>query len=187
METAMQSLTPESLVSLYEKSKPGGDALPLQNIGKADWNAITHAHGSAGDIPALLRALLSDNSDHRAFATLLLFETIWHQGDVYEATAYVIPFLYNLLTYDGPHDKLAIAQLIHAISLGHPPKISRCEGDTKLSHEWRDIFTRQGMDLEVEFAKERVYIAHIRSELKARRDDFEAVMREAEAIWGGVR
>ncbi len=129
--------------------------------------------------------MLSDNADHRDFATLLLFETIWHQGDVYEATAYVIPFLYNLLEYDGPHDKLAIAQLIYAISLGHPPKISRCEGDNKLSQEWRGNFIRQGMDLEVEFEKERVYMAHIRRELKARSDEFEEVLREAEAIWSG--
>ncbi len=58
METSMQSLTPESLISLFDMPDSGGEALPLQNIGKVDWHTVTHAHGLADDIPALLRALL---------------------------------------------------------------------------------------------------------------------------------
>ena len=121
-------------------------------------------------MPALLRALVSDEPDHREFACQLLFETIWHQGDVYEATPLVIPFLYNLLETDGSHDKEAIAHLLATIADGHPPKSSRCEGNSKEAEKWKSIFAGSGCDLEMEFARERQFMAELHQQLAARFD-----------------
>jgi len=113
-------LTPEELVNLYESPGIDGDVTPLSGLCLINWASVAHAHGAATDIPALLRALVSNDPDHREHAVLLLFETIWHQGDVYEATPYVILFLFNLLESDGPQDKTAIAQLLDSIADGRP-------------------------------------------------------------------
>jgi hypothetical protein len=153
----MAKLTPDLLVSLYKSAGPEGDSPPLKDLSKFDWSAVSHAHGPATDIPALLRALISGNADHREFAWQLLCETIWHQGDVYEATPLAVPFLYNLLEADGQHDKTAIAYLLANIADGQPPISSRCEGGSKEARQWRLIFTNSGKNLEFECEKERRY------------------------------
>jgi hypothetical protein len=96
------------------------DPAALKGLHTVDWSTVSHAHGPAIDIPSLFRALVSDNSDHRNFACQLLFETIWHQGCVYEATAPVVPVLYELLATEGPQDKAAIAHLLATIADGSP-------------------------------------------------------------------
>lgn len=77
----------------------------LDGLDRVDWSAVNDAYGSATDIPALLRAAVSHDPDHREFAYELLYQTLWHQGNVYSATAVAIPFLYNLLVADGSQDK----------------------------------------------------------------------------------
>jgi len=140
----------------------------LRGLSNIDWSALKDAYGPATGVPALFRALVSENADHRDFACELLFQTIWHQGDVYEATPLAVPFLYNLLEAVGLHDKAAIAGLLATIADGHPPVSARCEGNSKSAEQWRMIFTKDGMNLEDEFAKERRYMADLRRELDAR-------------------
>jgi hypothetical protein len=66
----------------------------------------------------LLRAAVSDDPDHRDFAWDLLFETVWHEGTVYPASAAVVPFLYLLLEADGAPDQWQAAQLLARIADG---------------------------------------------------------------------
>jgi hypothetical protein len=176
----MAGLTPEVLVSLYESVGPGGDALPLKDLCSIDWSAFTHAHGTASDTPALLRALMSEDPDHRDFACKLLFETIWHQGDVYEATPLAVPFLFELLEADGHHDKTAVAHLLATIAEGHSPMLARCEGDSKEAEQWRSIFSKDGRPLEVEFARERRYMDELHRQLARRFDLLYPYPRHAE-------
>ncbi|MFE7365893.1 hypothetical protein [[Kitasatospora] papulosa] len=57
------------------------------------WAALTHAYGSAADVPDCLRALAGEDDEKAAEALSELYGSILHQGSVYEATAHAVPFL----------------------------------------------------------------------------------------------
>ncbi len=57
------------------------------------WADLTHAYGSAADVPDCLRALAGDDDEKAAEALSELYGSILHQGSVYEATAHAVPFL----------------------------------------------------------------------------------------------
>src|SRR5262249_37515231 len=143
--------------------------LALAGLDQLDWSAVRDAYGPATDTPALLRALVSVNPDHREFASELLHQTIWHQGNVYSATAAAIPYLYNLLEADGPQDKKAIAGLLALIADGQP-SFAHCETDPKAAAQWRVILEKDGRSLDAEIAAGRVVTEEIRRQL-ARRPD----------------
>ncbi len=56
-----------------------------------DWKRLSHAYGSARDLPALLMAVARGEDDGGD-----LFANIYHQGTVYSATAAAAPFLAEL-------------------------------------------------------------------------------------------
>jgi hypothetical protein len=72
----------------------------LEDLDTIDWSKIHHAYGPAEDIPATLRTLASGSKKQREQALWELHGNIWHQGTVYEATAYVVPFLLELVSDD---------------------------------------------------------------------------------------
>jgi hypothetical protein len=57
------------------------------------WAGLTHAYGSAGDVPALIRSLVLPDAGVRSAALDELFGSIFHQGTVCSASAPAIPFL----------------------------------------------------------------------------------------------
>lgn len=65
----------------------------LEGLNDINWQRLTHAYGPASDVPELIRNLTSPAPDIREQAQKGLRSTIWHQGTVYEATAYALPFL----------------------------------------------------------------------------------------------
>ncbi|MDP9311003.1 MAG: hypothetical protein M3R24_08950 [Chloroflexota bacterium] len=113
------TLTPERLITQYATPNPILDAMLLPGLNSIAWSAFEHAHGEASDVPALLRAILSPIEHHRDFAFQLLFETVWHQGTVYSASAVTAPFLIGLLTNDATPDKASVLQLLAALAEGH--------------------------------------------------------------------
>lgn len=68
----------------------------LEGLDVIGWRDLTHAYGSAGDIPTTLRNLTSLDDVVRGHAQNHLYSTIYHQGTVYEATAFAVPFLLEL-------------------------------------------------------------------------------------------
>lgn len=70
----------------------------LEGLNKVEWSKLKHAYGSAEDAPDFIVKLLSTDADEREEAYEYLYSAIWHQGTVYEATAYVVPFLLEILT-----------------------------------------------------------------------------------------
>lgn len=76
------------------------------------------AYGSATDIPALLRATFSLDENERDFAFQLLHQTIRHEGTIYEVTAYVVPFLQQMLLLPQTYDRASVAFLITSLALG---------------------------------------------------------------------
>jgi hypothetical protein len=92
----------------------------LDRLHHIPWNRLTHAYGSAEDVPDLLRRLRTASPEMTGERSPLwhLCGNIWHQGSVYEATAYAIPFLIELAAHPLVPNRLGILQLLAAIAIG---------------------------------------------------------------------
>ena len=85
----------------------------LEGLDAIDWEKLSHAYGSASDVPDVLRAVAAGDAD----ALYELYGNIWHQGTVYEATAHAVPFLYELALH--PHvDAVSVVSLLRMIARG---------------------------------------------------------------------
>jgi hypothetical protein len=90
-----------------------------------------------------------------------LLSAIWHQGTVYEVSAAVVPFLYELLEADGVPDKGLIADLIATVADAH----SYLEVHVRTPEEtaqWEAILSKEGKTLAAELARERGHVAAVR-------------------------
>ena len=70
-----------------------GDEGVLAGLADIPWEDLSHAYGPAGDVPGLLRAIASGDAKAADDAVSKLFGNVWHQGTVYRATPYAVPFL----------------------------------------------------------------------------------------------
>jgi HEAT repeat protein len=91
----------------------------LEGLEDIDWRSLSHAYGAATDVPDQLRALASPNEERRSAALHELYGNIWHQGTVYQATSYAVPFLVALLQEREVLGKCDILGLLQAISRGN--------------------------------------------------------------------
>ncbi len=70
----------------------------FETIDHVQWHLLTHAYGLASDVPQMLRDLVHEDEDVREEALWGgLHSAIIHQGTLYRATPYVIPFLFEIL------------------------------------------------------------------------------------------
>src|SRR5262245_55817641 len=83
-----------------------------------NWSDLTHAYGSAEDVPELLEDLNSADKQTREDACSELFGNIWHQGTVYPATVKALPELIALLRSPDCIDRNLIAALVAKIADG---------------------------------------------------------------------
>lgn len=92
----------------------------LDGLDQIPWNRLRHAHGAADDVPDLLRRLRTASPEMTGEQSPLwhLSGNIWHQGTVYEATPYAVPFLIELAAHPLVPDRLGILQLLAAIATG---------------------------------------------------------------------
>jgi hypothetical protein len=134
----------------------------FEGLDAIDWAALRHAYGEASDVPATLRRLVSDDESVRQEALSDLCGTIWHQGTVYEATVPAIPFLYSLLTIDGPHDKPGIVALLTVIAdgRGYYQVHAKEERDSSVLAA---VLARRDTTLEEELKREANYVERIRA------------------------
>lgn len=66
------------------------DALSValeEHLAKVQWDRVHHCFGPASDLPDLLRNRASPNETTARTAAEVLWNTVWHQGTVYEASA----------------------------------------------------------------------------------------------------
>ncbi|OLV15397.1 hypothetical protein [Deinococcus marmoris] len=66
---------------------------PLSELDQVDWASLQHAYGEADDVPEQLHKIAA--GDVGALSDL--YSNLWHQGTVYQATSYAVPFLLGLL------------------------------------------------------------------------------------------
>ncbi len=172
-------MTSDELADLY-RPRDSVPSLPaLDGLDDVDWSGLQDAYGPATNVPARLRALVSPTSEHQYFACQDLFQTILHQGTVCSATAAIIPFLFNLLEEDGPHDKTMVANLLAWIADGKPP-FSRCENDPNEAARLRAILNKARRSLDEEMAEGRRYGAEIRRLIAQRFDVLYPYLRHPE-------
>ncbi len=71
----------------------------FEGLDAIDWGSLSHAYGSASDVPHLLRRLLGVTSPRQGEAGPMdkFANQIFHQGTLYEATPYVVPFLIRIV------------------------------------------------------------------------------------------
>ena len=104
--------------------------MEFDGLDRVDWSALNHAHGAATDVPDLLEGLCSADPIVRSEACSELFETVWHQGTIYPASAEILPFLFQIVAHrstfsagelDGqyipPSDEMAVG-LICSVATG---------------------------------------------------------------------
>ncbi len=91
----------------------------LEGLDAIDWRGLL-AYGDSTRIPELIRTLTCEDREDRQQALYELFQTIWHQGDVYPATYHVIPFLIELLRSPSFPGKVQVldelSSLVHCYS-----------------------------------------------------------------------
>ena len=86
----------------------------MKELDDIPWAQLTHAYGSAGDVPDLLRSLRTASPDLSGDESPLwqLFGNIYHQGTVYEATSYAVPFLIEPAADPETPDRNGILELL---------------------------------------------------------------------------
>jgi len=96
----------------------------LEGLDKINWSQLHHAYGKASDVPVLIRQLLSNDNATVDNAINELFGNIWHQGTVYEVSAYAVPFLQELLNSSEitKDTKTSIACLLASIADSYDTK-----------------------------------------------------------------
>lgn len=144
-------LTPKKLVSLYKRPRPDIEEAILTKMPTVDWAAVEHAYGPATDITALLRALLSPDEFHRDCALRLLFETVWHQGTVYEASAPTALCLIQLLQHEQTPDKPGILHLLGSLAEGYLYLEAQAT-TTQQKEELDELLLADELDFEMELA-----------------------------------
>ncbi|MGW7660730.1 HEAT repeat domain-containing protein [Streptomyces sp. NPDC054756] len=87
----------------------------LDGIHDIDWASLTHAYGSAEEVPALLRALRSPDAEERRTALDRFYSAVHHQGSVYPATAASLPFLFELAVDSATPDRASVVALLVSI------------------------------------------------------------------------
>jgi hypothetical protein len=77
----------------------------LEDLDRIHWKKARHGYGSAADVPALLRGLASEDESVRRDALHRLDGNIFHQRSRWEATALVVPFLFELVLDPSTGDR----------------------------------------------------------------------------------
>ncbi|MFG2056531.1 HEAT repeat domain-containing protein [Micromonospora sp. NPDC048930] len=91
----------------------------LNGIDDIDWSRLSHAYGPADDVPDQIRALASADPETRARARYELYGNIFHQGSRYEASAYAVPFLLELLADPTTPEPTELLALLVSIAIGY--------------------------------------------------------------------
>jgi hypothetical protein len=140
----------------------------VDELDRIPWKDLTHAYGSAEDVPDLLRALRTCRPDLRGEESPLwhLYGNIWHQGTVYEATSYAVPFLIEIAADRHTLDRSGVLGLLAEIARGQPIQRKRRElAWVKSAH----AAVAKGFDTLAGIAKEhsdvRLAAAHVLAQL----------------------
>lgn len=83
-----------------------------------NWRKLSHAYGSARDVPQMFKALMAEDVTVRGQALDKMSASLCHQGTVYNATVAAVPLLIELLQMPEVQDKDEILVLLACIAHG---------------------------------------------------------------------
>ncbi len=89
----------------------------LDGLDAINWQGLSHAYGPADDVPKTLRAL-AEGKCSTEDAVCEFWCTICHQGTVYEASAYAVPFLLELVQEEKIADRELLLRLLYDLASG---------------------------------------------------------------------
>jgi hypothetical protein len=116
----------------------------LDQLSSIKWSDLSHAYGRADDIPPLLRDLASSDAQIRRDALRTLYTTIYHQGSVYQASAYAASFLIELVQQPALADReeflILLAYLAQAHSSYHQHSDEHTQDPALLAKGEQDVF-----------------------------------------------
>jgi hypothetical protein len=69
-----------------------------ENLARVRWNWLGHAYGPARDVPRILRDMVARDNEVRKDGWNRFWGAVNHQGDFYDSTVAVVPFLIDALT-----------------------------------------------------------------------------------------
>lgn len=136
----------------------------LVGLDKIDWSKLQHAYGSAYDVPQLLRDLISKDKKIRADAIYELFGNIWHQGTIYEATVYAVPFLIEILQSPEASDSIDVPVLLGAIASGCGYLEVQAADESNKKY-WTEKLNEQGKSFDEELNREHSITEIVRKEI----------------------
>ncbi|WP_328476569.1 hypothetical protein OHA21_22225 [Actinoplanes sp. NBC_00393] len=87
----------------------------LIGIDNIDWESLDGAYGPCTEAPDILRAIASPDPEVAGEGRYEFASSFWHQGTVYPVTAEAVPFLIELATTDGVHQRDHLLRLLGAL------------------------------------------------------------------------
>jgi HEAT repeat protein len=95
-----------------------------------DWESLRHAYGSAEDVPRWMRGLVDPEPAVREESLDAMYGAVHHQGDIYDSTVAVVPYLIEALTVPGLPGRDGIAELLTSMAqLGEWPDETELDED----------------------------------------------------------
>jgi hypothetical protein len=95
-----------------------------------DWDSLSHAYGSAQDVPGWVRGLVDADPAVREECLDAMYGAVHHQGDIYDCTVTVVPYLIEALAAPGLPGRAGIAELLASIAeLGEWPDETELDED----------------------------------------------------------
>lgn len=153
----------------------------LENLDKINWSQLSHAYGNASDVPDYLRSLLSPSIEVRKRAMWDLGSNVYHQGTTYEATPYVIPFLYELIEAPETQNKEDIVFFL--LEMGRPMYEEQYTDDAiqaqseKLKLEYEQFLNQASQNEPVDETFKNLFLNY-REETLKRKNYIEATIKE---------
>lgn len=125
----------------------------LAELDTVAWSSLTHAYGEASDLPGHLQGLSDNHWEERAEAYAELISKVWHQGDVYEATAPALPFLVDMMCGPvGPTAYFAGAILALVAKSAFAPLVVSEVSDNAARRQCRDQLVSLGATIDTQAA-----------------------------------
>ena len=91
----------------------------FDDISKIDWANLSHAYGTCEDVPQKLAKLVDGNEEERGLALGDLWEHMLHQGSRYEASPYVVTFLFEMLEAVDDLMRPSIIDFLLSLGVGY--------------------------------------------------------------------
>lgn len=91
----------------------------FEQLSSIDWQALSHSHGTAEDVPSRLATLAGPSADDRTEALDYFWEFMLHQGSRYEASPYIVPFLFEILQQPECTIRRDLIDLLLGLAVGY--------------------------------------------------------------------